>query len=266
MQSRLFGVALLCGALAIFVSFPASRRTQSQTSKGSTAGSLSPAEQDLLTEINQARAHPEVYAAYLEKMKPLFSGKDYKPTGQDVFQTQEGWSAVEDAIKFLRAAKPQPPLSNSIGLRFAALAHCADQSKTGATGHNSGGGFVEERSKPFGAWQGGIGENLTYGNESARERVLTWLIDDGFATRGHRKRLLSSEYRVAGVACAMHPQFREMCVLDLAGGFIDSAAAKAAAAKDTKSSSATTATTNTNTKSANVGSTKTTKKKSTNKH
>jgi hypothetical protein len=61
--------------------------------------------------------------------------------------------------------------------------------------------------KPFGTWQGAIGENLTYGNESARERVLTWLIDDGFASRGHRKRLLSSEYKVAGLACGPHPEF-----------------------------------------------------------
>jgi hypothetical protein len=86
--------------------------------------------------------------------------------------------------------------------------------------------MIEDRVKPFGTWQGGIGENLSYGNDSARERVLTWLIDDGFATRGHRKRVMSADYRVAGLSCGKHPQFEKMCVLTLAGGFTDAVAAK----------------------------------------
>jgi hypothetical protein len=81
--------------------------------------------------------------------------------------------------------------------------------------------LIEQRVKPFGTWQGAIGENLSYGNESARERILTWLIDDGFASRGHRKRLLSTDYRVAGLACGPHPEFGVMCCLTLARGFTD---------------------------------------------
>ncbi|PYS79745.1 MAG: hypothetical protein DMF70_12490, partial [Acidobacteria bacterium] len=46
-----------------------------------------------------------------------------------------------------------------------------------------------------------------------------WLIDDGFASRGHRMRIMSENYRVAGVSCGPHPQFGAMCVLTLAGGF-----------------------------------------------
>jgi uncharacterized protein YkwD len=230
---RIAGLAALCCTLFLFVSLSGARISQSQTTRGLPDNALSSAEQDLLNEINQARAHPDVYASYLEKLKPLFHDKEYVPSGQDGFKTEEGWSAVEDAISFLRAAKPQGPLSPSNGLRLAALAHCMAQGKSGTTGHSGGGGFVEERVKPFGTWQGGIGENLTYGDESARERVLLWLIDDGFATRGHRKRLLSADYKVAGVACAVHLEFRKMCVLDLAGGFIDSSANKAAQTKPT---------------------------------
>src|SRR5258707_10583090 len=71
-----------------------------------------------------------------------------------------------------------------------------------------------------------IGENLTYGDESARERLLTWLIDDGFPGRGHRLRLMSSDYKVAGVCCGPHPQFKSMCVITLAGGFVEMQTAK----------------------------------------
>lgn len=227
MKVRFVGLVALCCAFGIFLSFSASDRGQSQATRTPVSDGLSKDERELLTEINLARANPQQYASYLEGLKPLFHGKEYQPTGQDSFTTQEGWSAVEDAIKFLRATKPQEPLSASHGLCLAALSHVKDQSESGATGHKGNdSSFIEQRVKPFGSWQGGIGENLTYGNQSARERLLTWLIDDGFPGRGHRLRLLSSDYKVAGVCCGPHPQFKSMCVITLAGGFLETQTVK----------------------------------------
>ena len=224
MRFRLFGLFALCCAFAIVLSNQ-SESTQSQTQKAPT---LSQAEQDLLNEINQARVNPQVYAGYLEKLKPRFKGKQYTTETLEV-ETQEGWAAVEDAINFMRAAKPVGPLSASDGLILAAGSHVRDQSKSGATGHSGADKMlIEERVKPYGSWQGDIGENLAYGNESARERLLTWLIDDGFATRNHRKRLMGQNYKVAGVSCGAHPEYGAMCVLALAGGFTDSATAQPA--------------------------------------
>ncbi len=221
MKVRLAAVASLCCVLTLIVSFSNSDPIRSQTTKVSSSNGLSQAEQDLLTEINLARAQPQVYASYLAKLKPLFNGKEYK-NGDLAVTTEEGWSAVEDAIKFLRAAKPLGPLTVSHGLSLAALAHCKDQGGSGTTGHKgTDTSLIEQRVKPFGTWQGGIGENITYGNESARERLLTWLIDDGFPSRGHRRRLISADYRVAGVSCGPHPEFQSMCVITLAGGFVD---------------------------------------------
>ena len=226
MKFRLFGLFALCCAVAINLCSDQIPSGYSQTTK-STPG-LSVAEQDLLSEINQARAQPQTYATYLEQLKPLFKGKYYTATGQETLRTQEGWDAVEDAIRFLRAAKPLGPLSASQGLCLAASAHVKDQSASGATGHaGSDKTMIEQRAKPFGTWQGGIGESLTYGNESARERILTWLIDDGVASRGHRKRMMSQDYKVAGVSCGPHPEYGTMCVLTLAGGFTDSVRAQA---------------------------------------
>ena len=223
MKARLVLSVALCLAVLVVISIKWSQSTYSQTKKNTPT--LSPDEQALLTEINQARAHPQVFASYLEKLKPMFTGKSYKPDAQDAFDTQEGWTAVEDAIQFMKTAKALGALNTSQGLCLAALSHVKDQSSTGATGHRGNDStFIEQRVKPFGIWQGGIGENLTYGNSSARERVLTWLIDDGFASRGHRNRIMSDNYRVAGVSCGAHPEFGSMCVLTLAGGFIDVAA------------------------------------------
>lgn len=236
MRIRLVRLVALCCALALIVFLPSSDGSRAQTTKASADSGLSQAEQQLLSEINQARAHPQAYASYLEKLKPLFNGKEYKPAGQEAaVTTEEGWSAVEDAIKFLRSAKPQGPLTISHGLCLAAQEHCKDQAGTGATGHKGADtGFIEQRVKPFGTWQGAIGENLTYGNESARERLLTWLIDDGFPNRGHRRRLMSADYGVAGVSCSTHPEFQIMCVLTLAGGFVDLQPVKPASSPQTK--------------------------------
>src|ERR1043165_4485 len=103
MKARLVLSGALCFAVFFVISSKSSRSIHSQTRKN--APTLSQPEQDLLNEINQVRAHPQVYATYLEKMKPMFNGKSYKPDAQDSFDTQEGWAAVEDAIKFLKAAK-----------------------------------------------------------------------------------------------------------------------------------------------------------------
>src|SRR5437867_3777449 len=126
MRVRLVGLVALCCACGLMASFSFSDRGQSQTTKSSANNGLSQDEQDLLNEINQARAHPQVYASYLEKLKPLFNGKEYK-TATLAVTTEEGWSAVEDAISFLRAARPLGPLSPSHGLCLAAMAHVKDQ-------------------------------------------------------------------------------------------------------------------------------------------
>jgi uncharacterized protein YkwD len=229
MKFRLLGLFALCCALVV-VLWNRSETSHSQT----TRAALSQTEQDLLSEINKARAEPQVYAAYLEKLKPLFKGKIYTAAGQEAgLETQEGWDAVEDAIKFMRTAKPIGPLGASEGLRLAAVSHVKDQSASGATGHAGGDKMlIEERVKGLGAWQGDIGENLVYGNESARERILTWLIDDGVKSRGHRRRVMSQDYKVAGVSCGPHPEYGAMCVLAMAGGFTDTPATKQPASSD----------------------------------
>jgi len=188
-------------------------------------------EQEVINEINFARTRPAEYAAYLEQLRPYFSGKEYRRPGRPGLLTEEGTAPLEEAIKFLRASKPLPALGVSRGLCSGARLLVEDQSATGATGHKgTDGTFCEQRAQRFGSWQGDLGENLTYGADSARERVLTLLIDDGVATRGHRLRILNPSYKVVGVACGLH-QMGSMCVINFAGGFNDGPARPAAGQK-----------------------------------
>src|SRR2546423_387320 len=96
-----FAALLFATIAAVFIT--GFHSTQSQTKKPLSDSTLSDPERDLLNEINLARAHPQTYAAYLEKMRPMFNGKQYSGGGGASLTTEEGWNAVDDAIKFLRA-------------------------------------------------------------------------------------------------------------------------------------------------------------------
>ena len=183
---------------------------------------LSPVEQELLDEINLLRTRPSVYASFLEGLKPFFKGANFERPGKVMMITQEGWEAVDEAIRFLRATKPLEPLGVSGGMCRGAGEHVQDQKKSGATGHKgTDGSFCEDRVARFGAWAAPIGENLSYGDDSARERVLNFLIDDGVSNRNHRKRLLDASFKVAGVSCGEHTTLGSLCVVTLAGGFTE---------------------------------------------
>ncbi|HEX8687713.1 MAG TPA: CAP domain-containing protein [Pyrinomonadaceae bacterium] len=201
---------------------PAAAARQLASSKTAATDAL---EQEVLKEINLARTRPAEYAAYLEQLRPYFQGKEYRRPNRPGLMTEEGALALEEAISFLRAAQPVPALGLSRGMCSGARELVKDQAGTDVTGHKGlDGSLCEQRTQRFGSWKEPIGENLSYGDDTARERVLTLLIDDGFASRGHRKRLFDAAFKVAGIACGDH-KLGAMCVITLAGGFNDGAAA-----------------------------------------
>jgi uncharacterized protein YkwD len=185
------------------------------------AASYASLEQELIAEINLARTRPAEYAAYLEGLRPMFAGKEYRRPGKPALMTEEGAAPLEEAIKVLRAARPLGSLSVATGMCSGARLLVNEQSTSGATGHKGAdGSYCEQRTGRFGVWREPIGENLSYGDDNARERVLTLLIDDGVANRGHRQRILNSAYKVVGVACGDH-KLGAMCVISFAAGFTD---------------------------------------------
>lgn len=218
MQRPILVFALVCLLLSLTFTPTNSSARQLPSTKGAAAATL---EDEVLKEINLARTRPAEYAAYLEQLRPFFNGREYRRPGLPGLTTQEGTQALDEAISFMRAARPAPALSMSQGMRSGAHELVKDQTGTDTTGHKGkDGSLCEQRALRFGTWQEPIGENLSYSNDTARERVLTLLIDDGVANRGHRKRLLDASFRVVGVACGDH-KLGAMCVITLAGGFTD---------------------------------------------
>jgi uncharacterized protein YkwD len=165
----------------------------------------------VLRELNLARENPSLYATFVAESRP--------------FHMIEHGRAVDEAVRFLKKARPLPPLTLSIGMSRAAADHCAEQVE-GQLGHDG-----VDRSSPgdrisrYGTWSAGWGENISYGQKTARGIVLTLIIDDGVRSRGHRKNIFSPKFTYAGAAFGPHARYRTVCSIDFAGGYAERAEA-----------------------------------------
>ena len=104
----------------------------------------------IIHEMNLARQNPTLYATFVEQTRQNYSGHVCLLPGNLRLCTHEGVRALDEAIQFLRRAKPQPPLALSPGLCLAAADHCREQAG-GATGHyGSDGGDPGNRINRYG--------------------------------------------------------------------------------------------------------------------
>jgi uncharacterized protein YkwD len=194
----------------------------SQTKQSGDDYAISNLEKAVLDEMNQARTNPGQYATYLEALKKYYKGKTFKTPGSAAVDTIEGVTALDEAISFLRKAKPLPQLQLSKGMCLGAKDQSFDQSKTGDVSHQGKDkSFSWDRVARYGDWKTPVSENIAYDSGTARDIVINLLVDDGVPTRGHRNNIFNSSYIVTGVSCGNHPLFGGMCVCTFAGGFTE---------------------------------------------
>lgn len=200
------------------------------SAKAQTAGGGGSLEREVMAQVNFARTQPALYAEFLAGFRPHYQGDLLVVPGERPLITHEGVHALDEAIRAMRHARPLPPLATSVGLSLAAADLAREQSVSGATGHEGGGGNPFRRMSRHGRWESHAGEAIDYGGATARRIVANLIIDDGVRDRGHRLNLLAADFAVAGVACAPHPRFRRMCVIDFAGRFDEAGAGSVAMA------------------------------------
>jgi uncharacterized protein YkwD len=180
-------------------------------------------EQAVLAELNHARTNPGHYAEYLADLRKYFHGRELRRPGEPILLTEEGLPALEEAIEFLETVQPVDVLLPSRGLSLGAEAHVKDQSRSGALGHGGGDGSTSwDRMNRYGTWQYTAAENISYGNNDARGVLIQLIVDDGTPNRGHRTNIFNPDYRYVGIACGPHHHFGLMCVMDFAGGYVES--------------------------------------------
>lgn len=220
-MTRIWGWIILLGLSKMLT---ASEIDKDVLNTARSARYLSPLEKEVIYEINLFRSDPANYSRmYIEPLKKQYDRKILYYPGDQAIRTEEGVRALNECVQELKRMSARPLLYPNPQLSHSARDHQRDQQKTGRTGHvGSDGSNMKQRVEKYGKWLHRIGENIAYGNTSARQIVVFLLIDDGVKDRGHRATLLNSDFNLVGVACGSHPVYETMCVLDFAGGMAES--------------------------------------------
>lgn len=219
-MKKLWGILILLGIAQIVL---AEKSNNDNLNTAANANYLTTLEKEVIYEINLFRSNPAQYAEkYIAPLANNYDKKILHYPGDKPIQTIEGIKALNECVRVLKNATTIPVLYPDQKLSNAARDHQRDQQRSGRTGHKgSDQSNLKQRIERYGKWQFTIGENIAYGNTSARQVVVFLLIDDGVKNRGHRTTLLNPNYKLIGVACGKHPVYNTMCVLDFAGGMTE---------------------------------------------
>jgi uncharacterized protein YkwD len=162
---------------------------------------------EVLTELNFARAHPQDYARALlsQPVSDWERGLARRPDPAD----------VAEAVVFLQRQAPLSPLRADEQLAAAAFEHVATQGAAGQIGHEGPAGEAfDARLRRHGAQGRMWGENIAYGPVRASDVVRELIIDSGVPDRGHRRNIFYPDFAAAGVSCGPHRDYAAMCVMD----------------------------------------------------
>ncbi len=109
---------------------------------------------------------------------------------------------------------PLPEIEWNECLEKAAREHLNDIGPKGILSHiGSNKSSYNERIEKQCKWGGSIFEAIAYGpRESARDIVISWIVDDGVQKRVHRINLFQADHVYAGIAHGKHKTAQQCAV------------------------------------------------------
>ncbi|HEV7229748.1 MAG TPA: CAP domain-containing protein [Bacteroidia bacterium] len=163
------------------------------------AGYLSDDEKRVVVYLNLARAYPDEFLNYY-----------LKEAAEKLNQASS--ASYHSLLKELKNHKALPLLQPNKELWQIAMAHAQDMGKSGKMGHTSSKGKTfDQRSASFNMKKA---ENCDYGNSEPLLIVTDLLIDDKVASLGHRKNILTPDFKQCGVSIQPHKKYTVNCVMD----------------------------------------------------
>jgi len=176
-------------------------------------------EREIIAEHSRVRQNPQSYIPILEAYLASMDADGNIPGGcgaNCTLVTEEGQAAVVEAINFLRSQSPVGPVEYSEAIARVAKSHAQSQ-RDGSIGHvDAQGNRSSQRLSQAGIEYSGAGENIDYGSTSAQEVLVSLIVDDGVADRGHRTNIFSPGWTTAGAGCGPHAAIRTVCVVNYA--------------------------------------------------
>lgn len=176
-------------------------------------------ERDIIAEHSRVRQNPQSYIPILEAYLASMDSAGNIPGGcgpRCTLVTEEGQAAVEEAIAFLRSQPSVDPVEQSDEIASVAKSHAHSQ-RDGVIGHvDAQGNRAPQRLRQAGLEYSRAGENIDYGSTSAQAVLVSLIVDDGVADRGHRTNIFAPTWTAAGAGCGPHASIRTVCVINYA--------------------------------------------------
>ncbi|MEY8874916.1 MAG: CAP domain-containing protein [Leptothrix sp. (in: b-proteobacteria)] len=200
-------------------------RVAAQPARCADPGPMLTVQRELLSELNRARTRPADFVPLIEAhFATLDRDNVFIEDGRRI-RMHEGRAAIDQAIAYLRTARPVPPLRLSGCLSRAAADHVQAQGPTGHVGHvGEDGSQPSDRATRRLTGRAYCGENITYSaTTQARDLVIQLLVDDGVPDRGHLRNIYKADYKTVGFAVGPHARFKGMSVQLMCTNELDAA-------------------------------------------
>lgn len=170
---------------------------------------------------NEMRTNPKSFIPDLEEMLPRFNGNMYtRPNDPVLLSTNEGAAVVQELIEYLKTAEPLEPVEWDDLISKCSKDHVIDTGPTGVTGHTgTDGSDPFQRLERYTKLEGTSGENISYGQTEPKGVIIQLAIDDGVASRGHRKNIMNPAFVKFGCFTGEHKTYKTQTVLNYNGSF-----------------------------------------------
>ncbi|TAF73777.1 MAG: CAP domain-containing protein [Bacteroidetes bacterium] len=166
-------------------------------------------ETKLLLLTNSMRTKPQKFLN--KKIIPYLISNNY-----DTIQNKYARTVIDD----MRKTKKLKPLHMSMYATVWAWLFAKEMGRTSGIGHYCRRyGSLVDRYRLLYNLGFTIGENCDYPNREplAMDILMDLMIDEGVAGYGHRKNLLTPEFRRVGIAICSHKRYQYNCVMDFWG-------------------------------------------------